>query len=568
MSAESCWGLICFVPIEAMKMKIFGFAEFLAALALLAVLYTVTDIRYKFRVATAPGLLIPATYGLIIFIGIGTLLTEVWVAQRWLVPRTAVLDLTLWQASLGLLFLGTFLTWTYYAYLRPPVFGYRNAERFTSEVVHLGMRANEDEVKVIVNEVGYSAKQLVKHWALAKKSNDERAEDAPQPKTAQYARDVFLVLSGRPICSIIVKSTPITALQLFKEMGDADDKEFPMSTFSRNLTMEAVAQQDSFLYSEAEGYQSGFFGYVKPVSLMVYGNYELMAGIQRAGGLCAFDMNYEDYSSWDGRQWGAYLRAVLITLKAFLATGNTNNISIVLNTAFHQVTSASLGLEKLSGMENPYETKAHGAFQAMCDFATSAVQLVNKARSLPYVHHVRVGRDTHNIHDQLAELMYQLCIDSAYVKGPFMTAWSFQHNMAWKTLHGFKDGPAWTVVRNKTRRLLYEQIEKMVTMPNYVSIRAAAFALNVFGLAPIDRKNKHAREGYAISRKAQAWAREHYLTVVRDYPDMAEVMLIGSISFDKETSRLVQTNHYGMSKKATYKYLDLLPAKAEAPELA
>lgn len=141
MSTESCWGLICFVSIEVMKMKIFGFAEFLAALALLAVLYTVTDIRYKFRVSTAPGLLVPATYGLIIFIGLGTLLTEVWVAQRWFAPKTAVLDLTLWQASLGLLFLGTFLTWTYYAYIRPPVFGYRNAERFTGEVVRLGSLA-------------------------------------------------------------------------------------------------------------------------------------------------------------------------------------------------------------------------------------------------------------------------------------------------------------------------------------------------------------------------------------------------------------------------------------------
>lgn len=568
MSAESCWGLICFVPIDAMKVKIFGFAEFLAALALLAVLYTVTDIRYKFRVAVAPGFLYPATFGLIVFIGLATLMTEVWVAQKWLVPRTFGLDSTVWQASLGLLFLGTFLTWTYYAYIGPPVFGYRNAERFTGELVRLALRGNEDEIKVVVSEVGYSAKQLVKHWGLADKWMAGDIEKKPPPKTAELARDVFSILSGRPICKVIVKSTPITALQLFKEMGDADNKEFPMSTFSRNITMEAVAQKNSFLFGEAEGYQSGFFGYVKPVSQMLYGNYELLAGIQRGGGLGAFDVNYEDYSSWDGEQWSAYLRAVLITIKAFLATNNTNNQSSVLSTAFHQVTNAHLGLQKLSGMENPYETKAHGAFHAICDFATKAVELVDKAAELPYVHHVRHEKYPRNIHDQLAELMYQLCIDSAYVKGPFMTSWTFQHNMAWSAMHGFKDGPAWRIVRVKTRRLLYEQIEKMVEWPNYVSIRAIAFCLNVFGLKPLDRKDKHHRQGFALSKKAQSWAKEYYLTMERDYPEMAEVMLTGSISFDKDNSRLVQTHHYGMSKKPTYKYLELQPAKPEKVEQA
>ncbi len=565
---ETCGDLICLVPILSPMTKIFGFAEFLAALALLAVLYTVTDIRYRFRVAVAPGYMYSATFGLIAFIGVATLLTEVWVAQKWPVLHTTWFNSTLWQATLGLLFLGTFLTWTYYAYIRPPVFGYRNAGRFTAEIMRLAFRGNEDEIKIVLSEVGYSSKQLVKHWGLANKwmAGDIQKNKNP-PRTSEYAQEIFFILSDRRICKIIVKSTPITALQLFKEMAESDtDKDFPMSAFSRNITMEAVAQKDSFLYAEVEGYQSGFFGYVKPVSQTLYGNYELVSGIQKGGGLGTFDVNYEDYTSWDGAQWSAYLRAVLITMKAFLATGHTNDQSQVLSGAFHQLNTAHIGLEKLSGMENPYETKAHGAFNAICDFFTKAVELVNKAKELPYVHHVRLDKYPQNIHDQLAELMYQLCINSAYVKGPFMISWTFQHNMAWGAMHGFKEGPAWTVVRQKTRRLLSEQIDKMVEYPNYVSIRAPAFCLNVFGLAPLDRKGKHHRQGYLLSRKAQAWAREYYLTVVRDYPEMAEVMLTGSISFDKENSRLVQTNHYGMSKKPTYKYLDLLPPKAEEPQ--
>jgi len=46
---EYCFWLFCFEPISASPAsKIFGFSEFLAAVALLAVIYTITDVRYKF----------------------------------------------------------------------------------------------------------------------------------------------------------------------------------------------------------------------------------------------------------------------------------------------------------------------------------------------------------------------------------------------------------------------------------------------------------------------------------------------------------------------------------------
>jgi hypothetical protein len=565
MSIESCWGLICFVPIDADGFKkIFGFSEFLAALALLAVLYTITDVRYKFRVAVTPGFLFPATYALIAFIGVATLMTELWVAQKWFVPKTWGLNLAVWQSSLGLLFLGTFLTWTYYAYIYPPVFGYRNGKRFLSELIRYVLRGNDEELRVVVNELARSSSQVVKHWKPKKDLVYDHWN--PAHRNLLYAQDIFDLLGDRRICKIIVKSSPVTALAFFEDMAQTPLKLFPMSTCSRNITMEAVAQKDSFLYSEVEGYQSGFMGYTKPISLALYGNYPLIESIQRAGGLGTFDVDLTESQLWDGSQWSAYLRAVLITVKSFLATGRTNDQEPVISSALNNLEWSYSGLSKISGMEDPYSTKQYEAFHAVCQFVTKAIDLVNKAEIQPYVHHVRRETYPRNIYDQLAEVVCQLCIDSAYVKGPFMTAWTFQHNMAWSALHGFKDGAAWTAVRTKTRRLLYEQIERMVDSPNYVSIRAVAFCLNVFGLAPLNRKDKYSRRGYALSRKAQTWAKEYYLTLVRDYPEMAEKMIIGSISFDKESARLVQTNNYGMKKTITRKFLELQPAKPEVSE--
>ncbi|HLD08870.1 MAG TPA: hypothetical protein VJB68_02340, partial [Methylophilaceae bacterium] len=78
MTTEVCYWLFCFVPVgTSTTVKIFGFSEFLTALALLAVIYTITDVRYKFRIAVTPGFLYIATFYLIVIIGLQTLLTEV-----------------------------------------------------------------------------------------------------------------------------------------------------------------------------------------------------------------------------------------------------------------------------------------------------------------------------------------------------------------------------------------------------------------------------------------------------------------------------------------------------------
>lgn len=102
MKTEVCYCLLCFTRAEASAVpKIFGFVEFITALALLVVLYTIIDIRYKFRLAIVPGGLYLMTFLLIIVIGVETLLTELWYAEGWWLPKTAVLNRPLWEACLA-----------------------------------------------------------------------------------------------------------------------------------------------------------------------------------------------------------------------------------------------------------------------------------------------------------------------------------------------------------------------------------------------------------------------------------------------------------------------------------
>lgn len=90
---------ICFVtPTNAGDASVFRFTDFITALALLVIVYTVSDVRYRFRVAIAPTMfhLYVETFVLIGVIGLGTILTDIWLVEHWPVPESLITQ-SIWR---------------------------------------------------------------------------------------------------------------------------------------------------------------------------------------------------------------------------------------------------------------------------------------------------------------------------------------------------------------------------------------------------------------------------------------------------------------------------------------
>lgn len=130
MPNEYCFGPLCFVPLTEPSPGIFGLQQFVPGLALMALAWTTADARYRFRVASAALPVRTITFVVLAIVGPLTLLTSLWHAQHWLVPRGNLLTPAAWQAILGGAFIGTFFLWAWVAFVRPPVFGPRNAHRY------------------------------------------------------------------------------------------------------------------------------------------------------------------------------------------------------------------------------------------------------------------------------------------------------------------------------------------------------------------------------------------------------------------------------------------------------
>lgn len=562
---ESCYWLFCFERvITSPATKIFGFSEFLTAVALLTVVFMITDVRYKFRIAVTPGSLYFTTFFLIAIIGLQTLLTEIWIVEGWWVPKTIWLTRAIWQGIFGLLFLGTFLTWVYYAFIRPPVFGRHNALQFARELYRYILRGNDDELKVIANELAKSAKPLIKYCRRLQPHLSARETSREQAKkkkagTEDYAHDILLLIANRKFCRHIVGASPVTAQAFFEEMTQASKFDIPMGQFARNISSEAVAQKGSFLYEEAEGYSSGLLGYLKPVSQAVYGNHMLVEAL--ASNLASpLDIDFKERWGWDAKQWEAYCRATLITLKDCLEKGYGSYNSSALNRAMHDIEDAYRDLYKLNDAPDAYGSDVYDRLSVAAEFVKDAIDLIDKQTKPPKpLRRIREGTYPKNIYDHLARLIFNMCFAASTVKSPAETCWTIHYIIVWSTVFDRigGDGAAWKIVHFKVRRLLYDEIEKLTKMPNYKGSRILGFCLNVLGMETGPNKQNYGRDSYALAKAVHSWSRKQYLSMRRENQDVADSVLIGSISFDETSSRLVKTYFKGLNHEEPKSYLDL-----------
>ena len=234
-------GFLHFFSLSSSSPKFFGFAEFLAGLALMVLAWTIADVRYRFRVRTTPLPLQGLTFAVVGSVGVLTLLTDLWRAEQWLVPRGSLLTPPQWQALLGGVFLLTFLTWAWYAFIHPPIFGRRNAKRYARVLYRIILKGSPSELSVIADEFALSVKPLIR-YATNKQTtfNEGDAEKAPEkrPEVVAYADDILLLMADKRFCRGIVESSPGTALTVFQEIADTKKYCVQVGIFGKNIVHE------------------------------------------------------------------------------------------------------------------------------------------------------------------------------------------------------------------------------------------------------------------------------------------------------------------------------------------
>lgn len=543
---------ICLTPaLGQPNAGFFGFAEFIGAFALLAIVFTIADVQYRFRISVSPLPLPKITFWAIGVIGFGTLVTDLWVSQGWLVVYIPHMSYGVVQGVFAAGFLATAMAWLYFAFLRPPVFSKWNAERYGEVLFNYLLRGSDSELPVIAIEVGRSANELVETFEnhrekLQKQLKKlERGENI-QMNPGNYASDIMCMIGNRKFCRHVVASSPSTAIRLFQAVANKKTYDAPIGQFAKNISTEAIENPDSNLYHEDSFYQSGLFGDLKPFTEAIYGSYGLVEGLGSKFLASPLDVDFELSRDWDAQKLEAYARAVLTTYSDRLnTTGWYYEHSYSLARAFGKLEHACWDVYKLDGVEDG-DQDIRDRLSVCVRFVTDLIELLEKHEDQVKIRYVKPG-DKHidrDIYDNVAVLMSKIIYNASGIKSPWWPCWEIQHNTVWSSFfERHRESNTRRVIEFKLRRIIYEEIcefDKYTDLKSFKAARYLGICLNCMGLKLRDKAHRD-RSTYPLKKVVIGWVKKNYLSLHKSHPTVAEACLMGGITYDNANKQLIKT---------------------------
>ena len=528
------------VTMSAADPKFFGFAEFLSGLALMVLAWTIGDVRYRFRIRTAPMPLLRITFFGMAVLGILTLATDLWRAQEWPIPVGPITP-AMWQAMLASLFLLTFLLWIWFAFIKPPIYGRMNSKRFATVLYRTMLNGSSEELAVAADELVRSVSRIV---FFSRQKLIRYSGQAPPPKFTEvedHANAILLLMGDARFCRAVVASSPVTALAVFEDVAKTQKYKIPIETFARNIVLEAINNRDSFLFHESTVFDSGLIGHRRPITTTIFKNFEMIESIRSL-----LDPDGVKMMKWDSEQWEAYCRITLLALEDYAAKGFPHEVHLFSRAKDHLV-SAARDIYQLNGIDTlGWDREPYKKLQVVVDFVRDTIKLLDKH---PVSEGIRLraldrNRNLYTVYDLIAEMMFEIVFSASSVSSPRSTCWAVQHNAVWSQLFEFRgDGKATQIIHFKFRRLVYDEIKRMNSFVNFKGAKILGYCLNVMGQNV--KNNGSLNPHTALHRAVLGWLKKYYGWLHFKNPEVAEACLMAEWTYDEANSRLVHTRPAG-----------------------
>lgn len=533
---------LCFYKASSSSAPIFNFSSFISGVALLTIVYTISDFRYKFRIAVAPFNLRIITFYLVPILGVGTLVSELWVAQEWLSP-SGNFSQAIWQSIFAIFFIGIITAWLWFAFLAPPKFNQRNYKNFSRSLYRAIEKGDETELKIIADELQASIGNIIKLGNNPDFSKKDHvfAED----HISLYARDMISLLANKNFCSILADSSPRTAIAFFSQLSQHEViHSYCFSTFSSNLSLAFINNTNSLLYQEDDGFESGLLGNIKSLSNEMFGNFQLIIQLENFH-RSPLSHHFLAYKSWDAVRFEKYIDCLLISFNAFIKQKYWNGRS-------HEFTQFFGTLSPIDPMHMfynldelvSYNSEDYKKFETIINFIDNMIKAIDSIESAPNSYSFWEDNRLRgsDIYDTIADLMHQCIYVAGSVKGTKVEIWSIQHNMVWSSfVDNFAEKrKARDIIMFKTRRLAYKDFRELEKYPNYRTIKTLGFYLNILGVKYSNRKIRRKNE-WVLQKVMIDWLRKNFYKLYIETPKVAECALKGGITFNLEQCQLIKT---------------------------
>lgn len=558
MLIEKLQQYISFVPMNANGARFFGFSELLTGLALTILAWTNADVRYNFRIGTSRLHIKKISLWGIILIGSLTLLTDLWRTEQWLVPDFLI-SAGVWQTLLATAFFIITLVWVWTGFISPPLFGPKNAFHYTRTLYHYILKGTPTDLAIVADELSRSIQQLVcyapsrfSHPYLAENNTDGNLAHK-MPEVNVCAGEIFELIGDRKFCKVIIEFSPHLILFLYQEISKKGMFDIPVQTLTKNLMIEAIANQESFLYRENDSFYSGLLGKYKPISSKLFSDFKMVEGI---GTFLGYGILPRD--ELKNHHLEAYCRATLIVFENFILSGHPH--SLTLSNAFEPIKFATQDLYLINGTEDSL-----GRSDPVERFITT-IRFIKKAISILDKHNYHEkyalalgesNRGFFDCFDALTEVFFQAACDAATIKAPSRLCWHIQYIFLWGEIFSFGENQSKSIkfLQFKIRRKLYNEILGLAERPNFIGSRILGLSLNVLGFK-INKKIKNST--WPLHVAILSWTKKNYVWLHDFNKNLAEAFLADSMSYDPHNRRLVKCYRELASRpQKTFEYFEL-----------
>jgi len=549
---------VCFVPLDGNTPRIFGFPEFLTGFALIFIAWTLADVRYKFRLEVAPLPLQAITFPSVVLIGVLALITDLWRAEEWLVPRGNVITPSGWQAILAGAFLLIIISWVLFAFIRPAKYGMLNAKKYAKTLYRVIANGDERELRQIADEIRRSVYNIIKYAADRKESfPDKNGEEIKlQGKKVRrvngYAADIILLIADKRFCRAIVEHSPITIFYFYDSISALKRYNIDVRIFSKNIVNAALSYEDSFLYHEDSWYYTGLIGGHRLISRAMFSDRMI---VDRNALL--FDVPYDININ----QLKVYCRIVLIAFDGSVRDRSDFH-SFAIGGALRHMSAAISGISRLDNVSDQLVEKDEiGKLRCVIEFVNDALEIMDLKAKNYLQSIVREKEGTHRYIDDLVGVVYDAIHCSAYLKSNDFKTWNIQNNTIWMEIFYSKTDSV-SLARKalcfRLRRKLYNEILQLSKFINYEGARILGYCLNVMGFS-VNSDIKSRKECIPLHKAVLAWTRKNYSALYARNQSVAEACLIQSITYDPVTFRLIKTFPPILGREPRREYFDVDP---------
>lgn len=543
------WNIIL-EPANFEDRSIFDFSEYLSTLALLLVIYAISDFKYRYRFQLTRFNIKKIAFSLSFLIGFLILIVDLWFQNNFLIP-TFLNNATNIKLSLGIIFLCIVGYMNYVAFLKPVEFKKLNAKEYFSTVHRSIGRGNENELKVVADELGYSAKSII---GFANKLDPKLGSDVR--KVPAIAHNLLLLIANKKFCKILVEYSPWVIEEFFYFVSKEIKPLTVFGLFTKNIGMELITNKNSPLVYESAGYDDGYFGYTKPIGNSIFGNYDLVEFYAR-NHESPLNINFFHEKQLSYIYLEIYCNSALIFVESYLKSDRKYEHSVAFFQILGDVKFFSYDLYLANGDENNfYKSSPYKNTRSAVELVVAIVNLMDKYEIKPSQPIKRKERTSKCLFDGITDIIMHLLLSASKVTQPSSTAWEIQHNLVWSSLFDFTgESESWKIIKFKVRRALYDDISKTYDRSLFKGASYLGLCLNILGVNEfsLDRKN----DFYPLHKLILKWVIKNYMKLREERPKVADACIQGSITFDAEKKTFIKTFSDNHRKEPSRQILQL-----------